>query len=467
MSPILILILSAATILLSAYLFKKSCGSLSIEKLNMISIIFWFDMLLFSYLGSIIIILIKDEPVNDLIDNILGGYETKYKVWLSVSYAMIALPSGMIISNVLFNFKRSKVSEYNSRPITSLYSAKDSYIKYPILVVCCACILSVAYTYAMIGTVPLLRSFSLNSELEVMQMRAAVDRGFTGIVYIKNIGGLLLTPVMTFVAYSYYIKTKSRFDFWWFIIMFASTFMILTYDASKSPFIRFTAGFVFLQVLIKGKFPFRKFVRFFAIFVVLLIFSFSILGKKTSITGMLFSYNDGISGRVLISQISSLYRHFEIFPNTVPYIGLHSTSKVVGLGQHSERSARIVMEIASPSWIENESGGVYNTLFIGEAYANFGNWGLLLSPLWVGFIIQAFHILLLRLPKIPLFLGLFAFYSYNSNITGGFNEYIYNIQLLTLLVIFIGILLVAYSLYLSQKGRSMARLQSLQHGHAE
>ena len=103
-----------------------------------------------------------------------------------------------------------------------------------------------------------------------------------------------------------------------------------------------------------------------------------------------FSYNSGITGRILISQVSSLYQHFEIFPSDHPFIGFSSLSKVLPLSHFSDRSGRIVLETTTPGFAD--LGGVYNTLFIGEAYANFGWWGVFNTPV-DRFLIQSLHIL--------------------------------------------------------------------------
>jgi hypothetical protein len=40
------------------------------------------------------------------------------------------------------------------------------------------------------------------------------------------------------------------------------------------------------------------------------------------------------------------------------------------------------------------------------------------------------------MPKSPIFLGLFTYFSYKGGVSGGFNEYVFNSGLLILLVIF-------------------------------
>ena len=55
--------------------------------------------------------------------------------------------------------------------------------------------------------------------------------------------------------------------------------------------------------------------------------------------------------------------------------------------QEHVRSAELVMGYADPAAVAANRTGVMNTLFIGEAWANFGWLGFYLSPIVVGFVV--------------------------------------------------------------------------------
>lgn len=444
MNPVFIILISILVCFLAAPLYRLSAGSMKLTKINMISFVFYMDLIVLSFAGSIIVLLYRNTLFNNLIDNIIGGYEAKLLVWKLIIYAIFGIGLGMLISNLLFNFKRAEIENYYQKPLKSLFSPDDSYIKIPLYVLSVISIFSIIYTYMVIGTVPFIKSFFLKSQDDVLALRAAVDRDFPGIVYIKNFFGYLLAPILCYIFYCYHLLEKSAKNKFWFYLMFFFTFVILTYDASKSPFVRFLLGFVFLRVILKGKIPLKKFFWFVLLVIALLAIIFMLITKQ-GLEEVLFSYNSGLTGRLFISQVSSLYQHFQIFPSEHNFIGFHSLSRVLPIGEFSDRSARIVLEITTPGFAE--IGGVFNTLFLGEAYANFGWWGVIISPLWIGFLIQSLHILFLRLPKTPMFVGLLVFFSYTSNITGGFNEYIYNMQYFLLLITIVGVWISATVLF--------------------
>ena len=95
-----------------------------------------------------------------------------------------------------------------------------------------------------------------------------------------------------------------------------------------------------------------------------------------------------------------------------------------------------------PESIYQGTVGVINSIFLSEAWANFGFLGIVLSPVYVGFIIGLLYNFILVSPKTPLFLGIYAYYSFRPTIIGGFNDYLYNpgnffiISLLVFLLIY-------------------------------
>ena len=117
-----------------------------------------------------------------------------------------------------------------------------------------------------------------------------------------------------------------------------------------------------------------------------------------------------------------------------------------------------------PSAIEEGTGGVINSLFIGEAWANFGLAGVIFAPFWVGFVIQWSYILLLKAEKTPLFLALAVYLTMKWPGTGGFNDFIYNAGIVTMLVIFLVILSCALMLRMINTGKKyIVKIKKVKH----
>lgn len=84
-----------------------------------------------------------------------------------------------------------------------------------------------------------------------------------------------------------------------------------------------------------------------------------------------------------------------------------------------------------------------NTLFVGEAYANWGIWGLMVAPFIVAVTFSLSFLTILKFKKTPLTLVLYLalFQSFTGGLQGGFVDFLYNAGVFLI----IGI---AYSFYI-------------------
>jgi hypothetical protein len=143
----------------------------------------------------------------------------------------------------------------------------------------------------------------------------------------------------------------------------------------------------------------------------------------------LFSiYGEGLVGRILISEISALYPHLAIFGDQQHQLGIASVSNLIASFfslSPMPRSGRIVLETVSPSWVNAGIGGVFNTVFFGEAFANFGDVGLLISPFLVVLIYFAIALGARMLPY-NLRVAFLVHAAINTSTMAGFNDYLWN-----------------------------------------
>src|SRR6056297_1674105 len=86
-------LVSVIVLAISALLFRRVAGSLSPTRINMISWIFYFQLLAQSLIGSVL-------AVNGWDDHyILGRVQPQARLygWMAVQYTMIAMPLGMLL----------------------------------------------------------------------------------------------------------------------------------------------------------------------------------------------------------------------------------------------------------------------------------------------------------------------------------------------------------------------------------
>jgi hypothetical protein len=97
-------------------------------------------------------------------------------------------------------------------------------------------------------------------------------------------------------------------------------------------------------------------------------------------------------------------------------------------GMEQQRSARVIMEYLNPEGVINGTTGVMNSLYIAEAYANFGIVGLLLMPIIAGFtIIYIYNLIIGTSTKTPIKIALFAYFSFNLPLLGGMVGFMWNV----------------------------------------
>lgn len=442
------LLISLFILLVSFKLFKKVAGTMQFNRLNMISWVFYFNLVVQSFFAAILVVNKLDNHY--MIDKIY--YESsRFYGWLAVMYTMVAMPLGMLFANLFFKGKiKDYLNDYTKKPIVSLTSFKDSYIRLPLYLISIICILSIFYTFYYLSEIPILKVIKGNATaLELAGLRADSTRNFSGNVFIRNIFGITLTPILTFIFYCYYKKRKSKKDLVSFLIMFIFSFFILTYNLEKSRFVFFLLGFMFLKILIDGSIRKKVLVYFGSLAMILIVIAYIKISQNTDVVMLFSNYNSGILGRIFLSQASGTYLMFDYFPRVYDFIGINSLSNVLSdifdLNK-SERAARLVMLQANSRFAE--SSGVVNSLFIGEAWANFGVVGVVIAPLYVGAVIQTLFRLLLSFKKTPISLALLAYFSYSSSVTGGINDYFYNMQGLILMLILFYLFLTSKVLYI-------------------
>lgn len=428
-------------LIISIMLFKKVSGSLSLTRPNLGSLIFYYSLLVSSYIGSLLIVLDIDHyyMINKLDHEI-----SRYIGFAAVSFVMVVLPLTMLGVSKLAGFNaKVEFNNYLKKPIEYTFYKKSEFY-FLFLGLSLICMLAVAYTLLKTSQVPLFALLKGNLD-EIGKLRIDAARDFHGNVYIRNIFAIALTPLLSLIAYVYAVKTKQVKWGFLFLALFASAILISIYDLSKSPIFFYIIMFIFVRIYI-GKTVLTR-MKIYALSItgaVAIVLMYVFIQDVKDIEAFL-SYSSGPIGRIILAQISPTFLHLDIFGESIPFLhGRSLPSTIISwFDMEQVRSARIVMANAFPNRIEDGTGGVLNTLFIAEAYANFGYFGIILGTIYVGILVQLIYIIFIRLPKNPVFLCLFIYFSINipRTLVGGFTDFLFNPVWIFITCLFAGILL--------------------------
>lgn len=458
----LAIIIWMAVLAISVILFKNVSGSLSLLKPNLNSLIFYYSLLVSSYIGSLLIALDIDHYY---MINKLDHEVYRYIGFGAVSFVMIMLPLSMFIVSKLAGFDAKKeFNHYLKKPIEHTFTERNEFYLI-FLGLSLISMLAVAYTLLKTSQVPIFALLKGNlSDLGMLRIDAA--RNFHGKVLIRNIFAIALTPLLSLIAYVYTVKTRQLKWGLLFLPLFACAVLISVYDLSKSPIIFYIIMFIFVQLYVGRLVLNRRRINFYVICGATLIILMYMFIQGVNDLGSYLSYSSGPIGRLILAQIAPTFLHLNIFGESIPFLhGSSLPSILIGWFDIEQvRSARLVMANAFPNRIEDGTGGVLNTLFIAEAYANFGYLGILFGTIYVGVLIQILYIIFIRLPKNPVFLCLFIYFSINipRTLVGGFADFLFNPIWIFITCLFAGILLFIrirldlFSFFFKKKARNEA-----------
>lgn len=363
----------------------------------------------------------------------IQDFDIREKVYYSVLYTMLVLPIGMIFMNLLFKFKPEKEwNAYRQKKTEYIFSKNDNPIILIISILVLINLLVLFYVIYNIGTLPLLEAFKVQDSSYLSKVRQESSRFFSGNQLVKNLLGIEMSIITSYVSYAYYKINKTNKTKILLILTIIVAIVYQTLDLSKAPILWYILGFVMIKVLIDGKLKKKQIYLLSGVLISVIFISYTVLGMDTDI-----NLNQGPVGRVFLSQIAPLFHFYMIFPEIVPFLQ--------PVNESGESAARIVMTIVNPSGVEQGLAGVMNTLFIGEAYAHYGMKGILLIPFMVGMIIQGIYIFFIRKMKTPLSITLFVIISLRLQmlITGGFLGYLYNPGIIYFVLMMLAIIISA------------------------
>ena len=405
------LFISLFILVISFLLFKNVAGSMSLFKLNLISIIFYIYLVLLSFIGAVLVVYNLD---NHYFVSRFADDHIRFYGWASVLYTMIALPLGIHVSRVVLKIKSPKYAfeKYMLSPTINSFSYHDSHLKFPLYLMTFISMFAIVYIYSKLGTIPLIHILQNEDVLSFAQLRHEAQYGEFGgrlgfyMFLIASKG----TPILTYIACAYWLKSKRKVDFIWLVGLLILCLASVFYGMSKSPFLKLFLGFPVLYIMMRGKLNIKKtlFVLVISVFIIMCAYTL-LMGFSFSLTHF-SEYNTGIAGRMIFGQIAGLFGSFYVFPDVHPFIGFNSVLPGFLNPSPSEHSTRILMYCLNPKGVEMGIAGAMSSLFIADAWACCGLSGLIIFPFYVGFLIGSFYFLFLKyIKKTPLILGLYAY----------------------------------------------------------
>ena len=133
-----------------------------------------------------------------------------------------------------------------------------------------------------------------------------------------------------------------------------------------------------------------------------------------------------------MGQLSGTYIAKEIFPDLHPFIYFSSTGKILNvfMGEQTNPSYGVItMSFYDPMGVANGKAGHMTSNYLAEAWSNFGYWGLIISPIYVGAIVQLTNLFFLSKPKTVFSVATYTYISVNLTYSSELIPFYYPLQL--------------------------------------
>lgn len=410
----------------STILFRRAAGSLKLTRLNMISLIYYFIIIMNFAGASLVYVGLRDHYLIRRIKDAAVINHTFY----ALAYTVIMFPLTLLLVKRFFSYLTEKKALSDSYSFRKTYVECDMWrIQGIVILGAFVCTVSIIYVFTKLGYVPFFEMFS-GGDINVL--RQSGSRYFIGNQYVKNLLMLAFTPYLSYFSYIYFRLTREKKWGILFGYLCLLSIIALTYDFSKSPIINYMIGFYLIEVVLGNVKSNKKILRLGGTVATLILFFYIVMLKGWK---SLFSIYTGPIGRILFTQIATLFLHFDAFPLRHPY--LHGASfnhwmSFLITNADGLRSGRVVMSIYNAEGIADGSAGVMNTIFVGEAFANYGWIGIIVAPIIFGCVIGIAAYVLPMLRKRPAVILLYIqlCLQFVTIIEGGFVDIFYSASII-------------------------------------
>lgn len=424
---------------ISTGLFYRASGTLNPGKMNIISCIYYIFMLQ-TFAGVLLVNCGFDQhyTLNYLLDREKSIEATTQMVCMTA----VLLPVIILLVQRILKFDvKTSFSEFLNKKIEVIEKSERIFFG----LFCVAMIVAAGIlvgVLAKIGYVPFFRLFVSPEGFDM-----AVARGQIASVYflnrhLSNIVIAIMIPILSYLSFSYAVMTKKKI---WHILSFVTFLLSVitkTYKFEKSPLAFHLLIYVLIFMYAVGGIKVLHMLGIIAVLGVVIVTAYLLSGFSGNIVDL---YN-GPVGRTLFTEVGTLAYCFDLFPSVFGFLGGRSFSptilKLLGMDPALHlRSAKLVMAFYGSEKVYDGSAGVMNTLFIGEAYANWSYIGIVVAVLWVALLVAVLSTMILKMKKTPASITLLAVLTVRIGmmLEGGFCDFVYSLDLILTVAVYLGV----------------------------
>lgn len=263
---------------------------------------------------------------------------------------------------------------------------------------------------------------------EVAVARVQSKTNFHGSYILRNMC-VIFGFIAACAAFSRLLIRRCIFDWAVFLTLFGLAFWLAAYTVEKSPPLWLLLSLLLVAVAHGFRLRIRHLVVVFGVLVAAVLALYAwVAGYGIDALALLSNPQAGPVGRILYGQITGTYWSLHVFPDLHPFLGFSTVMDFFSAHDSAlrvERSSRILMEYANTKEVLTGEANVMNSLFIAEAWSNWGAAGIIVAPIYVAGFVVLIMKAITSLPKTSALLGAYAYIATHLPITGGINDFVW------------------------------------------
>jgi len=266
--------------------------------------------------------------------------------------------------------------------------------------------------------VALFAAINLAQESSLTLLRSNMGNSFSGKYhwYYLFMNQILKFCVLTYFAI--FLLKRTRLYFFLFFVSFIFLILSVTMATEKGPiaYLLISLLLVFLIIKKDSFIPMKTILPTVLIMTIILVVFYIYFMGSQSMSEALF----GVLSRTLTGQIQPAYHYLQFFPKHHDFLYGQSFTNPMGIFPFvSYNIPQEIMSWYNPEQNINGVVGSMPTIFWGELYANFGFFGVLIVPFFVGFFLYWFNNKILLFYPSPILIGVYVwFMMYFWNLNG-------------------------------------------------
>lgn len=272
------------------------------------------------------------------------------------------------------------------------------------------------------------------------QARSDMGNSFSGKYHWYKLVMHDIGRVLTFSCFALWLNKSNPATLIAFLVTFSYSTFVAVMATEKGPFAWLVIGLFMTYFLVKnnGYIPLKKLIPFIFAVIGLLVIAYLYFMGADSVWAALWS----VFSRSFSGSISPAYFYLEFFPVHQDYLWGQTFPNPGGLMPYEPYRYTIeIMNWRFSSLTDSGVVGTAPTVFWGEAYANFGPFGIPIVAFFMGGLVAVGSYFISKLEVNPLSIGFIVWLilSIKGLSTTGFSGYLYNIYIFvsTFFIIFV------------------------------